>query len=386
MVEMNELREYVRELLELNLGTGSGMEYTAFVLDASSASSLHQYAPKGWAIKSHHMTLISPKNQKQRLPSQWLDFQDDTGQMKVVAIAKNDKVVTGLVDLGGVPIPMKGPAFPNVTIAINTHPEINGKAHMSNEFQLSDFEPIDPIPLTGAVEEIFSAGKLNENKDNTTSYVDALEDEIFEFLFAKSTHEYLQELDEEQEATVVLDTDIFDEFNNINDVHIGISVNSSGNGAVGAAYVCVPTEREQSNLVLTLDIPREYTQIDGFQDWLSAELADTLSHEIQHSCDTSDILAGDGNIPEGDDKWTDLESIERYYASEAETRGHVAGILGRSRRTGEDPESLLYQDISTIMNKAIDNGFSEDEMTSILQHIYNKWLERLNSVKNSQQK
>ena len=236
------------------------------------------------------------------------------------------------------------------------------------------------LELTDRVEEIFSPVKLKENKDNTTNYVDALEEEIFEFLFAKSTHKYLQELDEEQEATVVLDTDIFDEFNNINDVHIGISVNSSGNGAVGAAYVCVPTEREQSNLVLTLDIPREYDQIDGFQDWLSAELADTLSHEIQHSCDTSDILTGDGNIPEGDDKWADLESIERYYASEAETRGHVAGILGRSRRTGEDPESLLYQDISTIMNKAIDNGFSEDEMTSILQSINDKWLARLNAV------
>jgi hypothetical protein len=382
---VNKLREYVRELLELNLGTGSGMEYTAFVLDASSASSLHQYAPKGWAIKSHHMTLVSPKNQKQRLPSQWLDFQDDTGLMKVVAVAKNDKVVAGLVDLGGVPIPMKGPAFPHVTIAINTHPEINGKAHMSNEFQLSDFEPIEPIPLAGAVEEIFSAGILKENKDNATSYVDALEEEIFEFLFAKSTHEYLQELDEEQEATVVLDTDIFDEFNNINDVHIGISVNSSGNGAVGAAYVCVPTEREQSNLVLTLDIPREYAQIDGFQDWLSAELADTLSHEIQHSCDTSDILAGDGNIPEGDDKWADLESIERYYASEAETRGHVAGILGRSRRTGEDAESLLKRDIETIMFKASENGYTKDDMNPVVQTIYSKWLTRLNAVTSSQQ-
>ena len=51
---MKLLREYVRELLELNLGTGSGMEYTAFVLDASSASSLHQYSPKGWAI--NHIT------------------------------------------------------------------------------------------------------------------------------------------------------------------------------------------------------------------------------------------------------------------------------------------------------------------------------------------
>jgi hypothetical protein len=378
------LREYVRELLELNLGTGSGMQYTAFVLDASSASSLHQYAPKGWAIKSHHMTLISPKNQKQRLPSQWLDFQDDTGQMKVVAIAKNDKVVTGLVDLGGIPIPMKGPAFPHVTIAINTHPEINGKAHMSNEFQLSDFEPIDPIPLTGEVEEIFSQNKLKENKDKTTSYVDALENKIFEFLFSKSTYKHFQALDEEQEATVVLNTDIFDDFENINEVHIGVSVNSEGNGEVEAAYVCVPTEREKSNLVLTFNIPRNYPKIKGFQDWLSAELADTLSHEIQHSCDTSDVLTGNGNIPEGDDKWADIESIERYYASEAETRGHVAGILGRSRRTGEDPESLLQQDIDTITNKAASRGYNKTELVPVVQNIYNKWQKRLNDVKNSQ--
>jgi hypothetical protein len=378
---MKLLREYVRELLELNLGAGSGMEYTAFVLDDSSASSLHQYAPKGWAIKSHHMTLISPKNQKQRLPSQWLDFQDDTGQMKVVAIAKNDKVVTGLVDLGGVPIPMKGPAFPCVTIAINTHPEINGKAHMSNEFQLSDFESIDPIPLTGEVEEIFSQTKLKENKDKTSSYVDALENKIFEFLFAKNTYEYLQSLDEEQEATAVLNTDIFDDFENINEVHVGVSVNSEGNGEVEAAYVCVQTEREKSNLVLTFNIPHNYPKVDGFKAWLSAELADTLSHEIQHSCDPSDILVGDGNIPEGDNKWVDLESIEKYYASEAETRGHVAGILGRSRRTGEEPESLLKQDIETIANKVATRGFNKDDAAPTIQYIYNKWLERLDSVK-----
>ena len=47
---------------------------------------------------------------------------------------------------------MKGPAFPHITIAVN--PEAGGKAYMSNEFQVSDFEPIKPIPITGAVEEI----------------------------------------------------------------------------------------------------------------------------------------------------------------------------------------------------------------------------------------
>ena len=149
---MNLLREYIRELLEVNLGTGVGIAYTAFVLDADSAAALRLHTPEGWQPKSHHMTLIAPTEQKQRLPSHWLDFEDKTGQMKVVAVAKNDKVITGLVDLGGIPVPMKGPAFPHITIAVNT--EAGGKPNMSNEFQLSDFEPIKPIPITGAVEEV----------------------------------------------------------------------------------------------------------------------------------------------------------------------------------------------------------------------------------------
>ncbi len=150
---MNLLREYIRELLEINLGQGVGIEYTAFVLDPGSTKALSKYVPKEWTPKSHHMTIISPREQKQRLPSHWLDFEDKKeGQMKVVAVAKNDKVITGLVDLGGLPVPMKGPTFPHVTIAVN--PETGGKAHMSNEFQISDFKPIKPITITGAVEEI----------------------------------------------------------------------------------------------------------------------------------------------------------------------------------------------------------------------------------------
>ncbi len=150
---MKYLRQYIRKLLkEYNLGVGTDIQYTAFVLDSDSTARLKRYAPKGWILKSHHMTIISPKNQKQRLPSHWLDFSDNTGKMKIIAIAQSDKVITGLVDLGGLPIPMKGPKFPHVTIAIN--PESGGLPHMSNEFELSDFKPITPIPITGAAEEI----------------------------------------------------------------------------------------------------------------------------------------------------------------------------------------------------------------------------------------
>lgn len=213
------------------------------------------------------------------------------------------------------------------------------------------------------------------DEPDMSRYVDDLEDEIFTMLFQKSTYDYLQSQDEGIESTMVMKTSLFDEYDNINEVHLGILVNDSGVADVQAAYICVPEERNKSNLVLSINIPRSYPQVEGFQDWLSAELADALSHEIQHSCDTSEMLSGD--IPEGEAKWESLENIEKYYASEAETRGHAAGILGRSRRTGQDPYELLQYDIETVMNKALDRGYTEKEMIPVVRRVYDKWLKRL---------
>jgi hypothetical protein len=211
-----------------------------------------------------------------------------------------------------------------------------------------------------------------------TKYVDDLEDEIFTILFQKSTFDHLQSQAANSESTVILNTSLFDEYDNIDEVHLGMSVNDSNSADVQAAYICVPKERNLSNLALSISIPRDYPQVEGFQDWLSAELADTLSHEIQHSCDTSEMLGGD--IPEGEAKWESLENIEKYFASNAETRGHIAGILGRSRRTGLDPEGLLDRDMSTIMSRAIDHGYTESELTPVLQRIYDKWFARLGDL------
>ncbi len=221
---------------------------------------------------------------------------------------------------------------------------------------------------------------LEEARDepNMAKYVDDLEDEIFRFLFQRNTYDYLQDQSVNAESTVTLKTSLFDEHDNINEVHLGVSVNDSLEANVDAAYICVPNERSTSNLVLTLDIPRNYPEVDGFQDWLSAELADALSHEIQHSCDTSEMLGSD--IPEGEAKWESLENIEKYYASDAETRGHVAGILGRARRTGADPDDLLDRDMSTIMSKAVERGYSQEELVPVIQRIYGKWSSRLASL------
>ena len=149
----NELRVLIREMLiEMDLGVGTGIEYTAFVLDDASHQALADLAPPGWKVFSHHMTIINPPNQKQRLPARWLNQKISITATAVAGGSPDDAVMTAMVDLNNQPVPMKGPAFPHVTIA--TNPAKGGKPAMSNNFTNSDFEPIDPIQLTGTIEEI----------------------------------------------------------------------------------------------------------------------------------------------------------------------------------------------------------------------------------------
>ena len=152
---MNLLREYISELLtEINLGQGYGIEYTAFVLDDASHQKLAAFAPEGWKVFAHHMTIINPPNQKLRLPSQWLD-QDLC--VRVVGIAQSAQGMTALVDLEGLPLPMKGPEYPHITIA--TNPAEGGKPAMSNwkfkpVIDKHNFEAITSIVVCGRIEEI----------------------------------------------------------------------------------------------------------------------------------------------------------------------------------------------------------------------------------------
>lgn len=122
------------------------IEYTAFVLDDDSRRKLAKMAPDGWKVYAHHMTMIPPTEQKQRLPpSQFFE-----GCIKVVGIARNDKVITAKVDLGDIALYNKIAGVPHITIATNA----GGKPAMSNEFSDEDFEPIEPIMVCGKVEEV----------------------------------------------------------------------------------------------------------------------------------------------------------------------------------------------------------------------------------------
>jgi hypothetical protein len=148
---MKILRECIRKIIsEINLGQSFGtVKYTALVLDSSSHSQLASLTPEGWNTFAHHMTIINPPNQKFRMPTRWLGAKEC---VTVTAIAQNDQVMTGLIDLGDLPLPMKGPAFPHITIA--TNPETGGKPVMSNQFSVAEFEQITPVNVCGKIEEV----------------------------------------------------------------------------------------------------------------------------------------------------------------------------------------------------------------------------------------
>jgi hypothetical protein len=215
-----------------------------------------------------------------------------------------------------------------------------------------------------------------EDEPDMTQYVDDLEHLIFTFLFTQSTFNELQTLEPGIELPAVLPTDIFDDFENVNEVHVGILVTDDDTGNIEAAYVCVPENRSTSNLVLALEIPRDYPARDDFQGWLSEELADALSHEIQHSCDPTEMLTSD-DCGDESKKWESLENIEKYYGCEAEVRGHAAGISGRARRSGKDPRELLQIDMDTIKDKALHRGYNKKEVEALLARVKSQWSKRL---------
>jgi hypothetical protein len=142
------LENWKRYINEISLGEPTpDIEYTAFVLEDNSK--LLQYAPEGWKVHAHHMTIIPPTDMKRRLPAHWLEF---SGCLEVVGIAQNDQIVAARVSLGDLPMPMKIAGLPHITIA--TNPEAGGKPAMSNALVEEDFQPISPIEVCGNVEEI----------------------------------------------------------------------------------------------------------------------------------------------------------------------------------------------------------------------------------------
>ena len=130
-----------------------GINYTALVLDPQSQQLLSQYTPEGWTPISHHMTMIAPTHQKgSRLPPQYLN---QPATIVINSIAGDDRVMAGIVDITQSDnLPIKGPTFPHVTIC--TNPATKGKPFHSNQLDPQTAQPIEPLVLTGTIQEILN--------------------------------------------------------------------------------------------------------------------------------------------------------------------------------------------------------------------------------------
>ena len=138
-------RKYINEVA-MGHDMAKSIEYTGFILDKGSHQKLAQLAPEGWKVYAHHMTMIPPTEQKQRLPTD----QFYEGCLTVIGIAQNKRVIAVRVDSESQNLYNKIEGLPHVTIA--TNPAAGGKPAMSNEFSDQDFQFIEPIEICGKVQ------------------------------------------------------------------------------------------------------------------------------------------------------------------------------------------------------------------------------------------
>ena len=223
----------------------------------------------------------------------------------------------------------------------------------------------------------------NQEEPDLIAFSEDLNDRITSLLFNPKAIEELSTRPTGTSSTAVLDTgELFANYDTVNEVHMGVVVNDKEppTGKIDAFYLCVPEERSQSNLVITLSIPRNYDTVEGFRYWLTVELEDALSHELEHSCDLSPEMSS-GDIPEGEAKWESLENIYKHYGSGVETRGHVAGAMGRSRRTGVPAEDYIDGKMGLIVDEAIERGYKEEDLKPIIEDIWRKWRTELEDRK-----
>ena len=140
--------------------TGKSIQYTGFIIDEEDPGKqeLLRMVPEGWKERAHHMTMIGPKGEKLRLPTE----QFGRGCLKITAIAKNEKVIAGLVKMEDDFLLYSKNEIPHITIATaidpanTTDPEnpVYYLPRLSNEFTLDDFEEIGPIEVCGEVKEV----------------------------------------------------------------------------------------------------------------------------------------------------------------------------------------------------------------------------------------
>jgi len=142
-------RQFVKEQYEMK---DTGVQYTALILDDPEGlvSNLKEQGvdiPEDWKglpDLPHHMTILSPMQQKYRYPAEYLN---QPAEVTVTGYATNDKVLAVAVTTD---LPTKQD-IPHITIA--TSP--TGKPKDSNDLLASaEINSLEPFTANGVVEEV----------------------------------------------------------------------------------------------------------------------------------------------------------------------------------------------------------------------------------------
>ena len=142
-------RKYLKEQYEMK---DTGVQYTALVLDnpeelVSKLEEQDVQVPEGWKGLPdfpHHMTILSPKQQKHRYPAEYLN---QPAEATVTGWAIDDKALAVAVTTD---LPTKQD-IPHITIATS----LTGKPKDSNDLLASEeIINLEPFTVSGVVKEI----------------------------------------------------------------------------------------------------------------------------------------------------------------------------------------------------------------------------------------
>jgi hypothetical protein len=223
---------------------------------------------------------------------------------------------------------------------------------------------------------------MRQHLETLQQYSDIITKYIQNSLFNPENMEYLKASDAESETTMTLPITIFDDNPNVNSVIVAYRVNDDSYGEIEAYYKCVVDDRSKSDLIIIVDVPREYDE--RFREYIDGELADALGHELQHSCESPEIM--NVKIPEGIEKWESVENVWAHFGSDVETKGYVVGFFLRSLTLAKqgrevDPYDIMDQYVmNQIYQRGVQQGLNEQELQPIIKKVYDKWSTFLENV------
>jgi len=138
------------------------------------------------------------------------------------------------------------------------------------------------------------------------------------------------------------------------------------------AYMYNPDDRSKSELMIGMGLPRDYDLTILSQ--VIPEIKETVRHELEHGTESTEVLQ---SMDFPDNQFEDMQSMVDYYASDAETRGHVTGLYKRAKSLRYPISRVLENYLVGIYQKAIRAGMPQESADEGTRLIAEKWYDYL---------